>query len=127
MKTDLGKAWLVMEESFHNEKKTLISIIDSRKSQAYVANYIEQLYVDRFASFEEAIDYKKNKKSVNYRIERYQISSTMITCGHDPIYRAYRCHALKKFENLLEFRYYIFKKNFDQTIKVEHIGQVNLA
>lgn len=122
----LGKAWLLIEESFHNDECRLLSVPSPRKSNKDIAEYIEQSYVDRFASFEEAVSYKNNPKKSPFRIEPYEISSTTIVCGHEPIYRAYRCHQLDVLETKLAFRYYVFKGEFENKIKEEHSGIVNL-
>lgn len=64
MMRSLGKAWVILEESFHSEDKRLVAVISPRKTGAYVAEYIEQAYVDRFASFDEKITFKKDKEGV---------------------------------------------------------------
>jgi len=82
----LGAAWLVIKESVHSNKARLLSVLSPRKSNKDIAWYLEQSYVDRFASFEEAIVYKKDSKKSAFRIETYEIGATMVSCGHDPVY-----------------------------------------
>ena len=127
MMKSLGKAWIVLEESFHSDKKQLVAVLSPRKTGAFVVEYIEQAYVDRFASFDEKIAFKKDKKKSPFRIERYTISRTTICHGHEPMFNAYYAHKLeRKGENLL-FHYRVYKGNLDNREVTEHIGKVKIA
>jgi hypothetical protein len=46
MRSNLGKAWVIIEEHFHTQESFLISIINARKGRQYIQEYIEQIYVD---------------------------------------------------------------------------------
>ena len=65
----LGTGWLIIEESIHTGTKSLVSIISPRKQERYVKEFMEQLYVDKYASFDEKIAYKKNNKFVRAILE----------------------------------------------------------
>ncbi|WP_404361575.1 hypothetical protein [Methylotuvimicrobium sp. KM1] len=124
---NLGKAWVVLEESYHSEEKRLITVLSPRKTVAYVAEYIEQAYVDRYASFDEKIVFKKDKKKSPFRIERYMINDTTISHGHDPMFNAYYAHKLeRKGENFL-FHYRVYKGDLDNREVTEHIGEIKIA
>ena len=127
MKTQLGAAWLILEESFHGQEKRLLSIISARKGNACVRDLIEQRYVDAFASFEEKIGYKKNRDASPFRVERYEETPTIITCGHEPVYWAYRCHKLQRKGSVLVFWYRIFKGRPGSIEVHEHTGEVGIA
>lgn len=127
IKMALGVAWLVIEESVHGNKPRLLSVLSPRKSNKDIAWYLEQSYVDRFASFEEAIVYKNDSKKSAFRIEKYEIGVTIVSCGHDPVYRAYRCHWLKKVENNLLFRYWACKQTSGQQTREEFAAIVELG
>ena len=120
----LGKGWVILEESFHTEEKKLIAILSPRKTTTFVANYIEQIYVDRFAYFVEKISFKKNRENSPFKIERGMINGTTISHGHDPIYNAYYSHKLERNGDLLLFHFNIFK-GFNN--KTEHSCEVKVA
>ncbi len=101
----IGTAWLVIKESVYGNKVHLLSVLNPRKLSKDITWYLEQIFVERFASFDEKILYKKDSKKSAFRIEPHEITSTIISCGHDPIYLAYRCHWLKRVENYLLFSY----------------------
>jgi len=106
----LGTGWLIIEESAHTGTKTLISIISPRKRESYIQQYMEQLYVDKYASFEEKIAYKKNQKSWPYPAEPVTpVYPYVLSCGHDPIIMAYHCHKLKLKKGILEYTFKTFK------------------
>ncbi len=69
---NLGTGWVIIEESFHSTEKRLVSIISARKCQKYVRDFMEQTYVDKFASINEKLSYKKNRKQSPFKIEKYE-------------------------------------------------------
>jgi len=113
----LGKAWLIIEESIHEyPRKTLISIISPRKRERYVKQYIEQLYIDRYASFTEKIAYKKNQKSCPYPAKRAtSIFPYILTCGHNPTIMAYYCCKLKLKDGVLEYTFKSLRKTTEDS------------
>lgn len=127
MMKSLGKAWIVLEESFHSGKNQLVAVLSPRKTGAFVAEYIEQAYVDRFASFDEKIAFKKVKKKSPFRIERYTISRTTIRHGHEPMFNAYYAHKLEREGENLLFHYRVYKDDLDNREVAEHIGKVKIA
>ena len=124
---NIGTAWVIVEESFHSNEKRLISIISSRKSSGYVAEYLEQKYVDNFASIEEKISFKKDRKQSPFRVEPYAIRGTTITCGHDPMYKAYYCYKLKLNNGVLTYQYRVGKGEGDNREVSEWEGKVPVA
>jgi len=123
----LGKAWIVLEESFHSDEKRLVAVLSPRKTGDFVAEYIEQAYVDRFASFDEKITFKKDKKKSPFRIERYSISGTTMRHGHEPMFNAYYAHTLERNGGALLFHYRVYKGDLDNREVTEHIGEVKIA
>ena len=115
---NLGKGWLIIEESVHKDIKSLISVISPKHGGTYVQKYMEQMYVDKFASFEEKIAYKKRPGSWPYRANMQKHYSGIIDCGHDPIMMAYYCHTLKIEKRVLK---YTFKTLKGQTIDLRPI------
>ena len=105
----LGKAWLVIEESCHDGSKRLLSVISARKNEQYVRDFVEQIYVDRYASFAEKIAYKNNRERSPFKVEPYEFSDSVIRCGHDPIFCAYRCDLLKREGSILRYSYRLFR------------------
>lgn len=125
-----GKGWLIIEEYFHENTKSVVSIISPRKGIKYVREYVEQMYVDRFASINEKIAYKKNPKFSAFKIEEPSDNNTF-SFGHDPTFRVYACHKLSLKGNKLT---YIYKKRVfkdeerkDKPILKEKTGTVNVA
>jgi len=106
---NVGKGWLIIEESGHKDTKSLVSMISPRRSGSYVQKYMEQMYVDRFASIEEKIAYKKKPESWPYRANVQKRYSGIIDCGHDPILVAYYCHKICLGNGFLKYSFKILK------------------
>ena len=106
---NIGKGWLIIEESIHKDTKSLVSIISPKRSGSDIQNYMEQMYVDRFASIEEKIAYKKKPESWPYRANMQKHYSGIIDCGHDPIMMAYYCHKLNLKDGVLKYTFKTLK------------------
>lgn len=103
---NVGKGWIIIEKSVHKDTKSLVSIIRPKSSGSYVREYMEQMYVDKFASIEEKIAYKKNPESWPYRaVNIHNLYDGVIACGHDPILMAYYCHKLNLKNGVLEYTF----------------------
>ena len=124
---NLGTGWLIIEESFHSAEKHLVSIISARRCQEYVRDFMEQTYVDKFASINEKLSYKKNRKQSPFKIEKYEQTGTTISCGHEPMFKAYYCHQLKLIGNILVFKCRIFKGDLKQRVSTDHEGKIEVA
>ncbi len=83
---NIGSAWLIIEESFQNQTKNLISMIKPKMEK----EYISQMYVEKCGSISEKISYKKGHKGPFKAI----VFSDCITCGDEPTYTAHRCYEL---------------------------------
>lgn len=123
---NLGKAWIILEESFHSNKKRLVAILSPRKTIAFVADYIEQAYVDQFASFDEKITFKKGKLESNFNITRHTAGGTTIRHGHDPMFNAYYAHKLERKGEILIFHYRVYKGNSDNREFSEHVKNITI-
>ena len=127
-KMGAGKAWVILEEHFHSGERRLLSIVSPRKTVSYVCDFMEQMYIDKFASIHEKITYKKDRKKSALRMEEYeQRGPTTLSCGHDPTFRAYSCHRLKLDGNKLIFTYRVFRKENGSRTSSEFEGSVNAA
>ncbi len=124
----LGRAWIILEEHFHSGEKRLLSIVSPRKTARFICEFMEQMYVDKFASVHEKITYKKDRKKSAFRMEKYeQMGPTTFSCGHDPTFRAYYCHRLTLAGERLMFKYRVFKDENGSRISSEHDGSVNVT
>jgi hypothetical protein len=104
-----------------------LAVLSPRKTEKLVSKYIEQVYVDKFASFDEKITFKKDRNKSPYKIERYMISGTTISHGHDPMFNAYYAHKLERNGENLVFHYRVFKGDLDNREVTECIGEVIVA
>ena len=111
----IGKAWIIHSEDTSGGSIELISILSPRKTIRHVAEYVEQSYVDRFASIEEKIAYKKKRSNWPYPAEILQ-PAYVVSCGFGPYYLAHHCHHIRVDGNWLigEYR---FVKAIDADLK----------
>ncbi len=126
---NIGKSWLIIEESFHNNTKILLSMISPRRMGRYVQKYMEQVYVDKYASIEEKIAYKKKPNSWPYRAHMQGPYSGIIDCGHDPILMAYYCHKLSLENGVLTYTFKTLKGQTDdlRPIFSENVSSINVT
>jgi hypothetical protein len=109
---NLGTAWVIVETSNHTGESSLLSIISFRRSKDYICTYMEQMYVDKYASIEEKIEYKKNRKKSPFAMERHAQRGSPV-CGHEPTYIAYQCSNMKLEGNTLKFKYRVHEGGVD--------------
>ncbi len=125
-----GKGWLIIEEFIFEGTESVVSIINPRRNSNYVRNYVEQMYVDRVASINEKIAYKKNPKSSAFKIEKSSDNSAF-SFGDDPTFRVYFCHKLILKGNKLTYTYKnrVFKdeEGKDKPILKENTETVNVT
>lgn len=123
---DAGKAWLILEEYFHSGERRLLSIVSPRKTASYVCELMEQTYTDKFASIEEKITYKKDRKKSAFSMQAYERRRpTTLSCGHEPTFRAYFCHKLKLDGGKLIFAYRVFREEDGNITSSEFEGSIN--
>jgi hypothetical protein len=105
-----GPGWIVFEESRHQRTRKLLSILPARREPRDVACFMEQIYVDRFASLRERLSYKKKSKkspiAAVFKAMR-DIYNNTIHVGHEPFYVGIRAHKITLKGNVLEFWYKI--------------------
>ena len=70
---------------------------------------MEQVYVDKYASIEDKIAYKKKPESWPYRAHTQKLYSGIINCGHEPIMMACYCHKLSLKNGVLNYTYKTLK------------------
>jgi hypothetical protein len=101
-----GKGWVIVEKYFRTGEENLLSILNPRNGSDYVREYMEQRYVDTFASFKEKISYKKKKSSWPYPVQPVErLYHYVLQCGHEPQYLAAKCHKLVLKGDKLEYYY----------------------
>ena len=101
-----GPGWIIYEENYKKPGRNFISVLSSRKSWRSVKDYIKQLYVDRYGSITEKIEYKKSSKKFSYTFVPDNFTRT-IHCGDDPYLVAISAQSIKIVGNKLEFTYKI--------------------
>lgn len=113
--SQIGKAWIVYSKDITNNNTELVSILNPRKTAQNIADYVEHLYVDRFASIQEKISYKKKSSRWLYPAE-IGFPSNVVSCGFGSIYLAYYCHNIELKKNEL-IGHYKFIKTVDSDHK----------
>jgi|GEM_PF-2462794 len=78
--------WSYSDKEF--DKGHIISIMDSRKSYQYVADFVLQKYLDQESTVEEKVHYSSHLKSYPYQVEYQRVNGIpwtgSMTCGHNP-------------------------------------------
>lgn len=101
-----GSGWVIFEQHSPSGRKKLLSILSPRRSRNHVVQFMQQLYVDKFASLEDRIAFKKSSSS--YAIapmkERF---SPIVHLGHNPFFIGIRAIDLRLAGDILEFTYMI--------------------
>ncbi|KRG71290.1 hypothetical protein ABB27_03285 [Stenotrophomonas terrae] len=84
----------------------MLSVLSPRKNQQFVVQFMQQLYVDRFATIANRLAFKKS--SSNYPLEPMQDRFyPIIHVGHNPFFVGIRALDLRLTDNVLEFTYKI--------------------
>ena len=117
---NLGTGWVIIEESFHSTEKRLVCDHQCSKVSEYVRDFMEQTYVDKFASINEKLSYKKNRKQSPFKIEKYEQTGTTISCGHDPMFRQILLRPVETHRKILIFRCRIFKVISSNGFQTDH-------
>jgi hypothetical protein len=85
-------------------------MLSPRRTPDQIKRYIEQRYVDSFASIHEKIAYKKNPKTWPYRAEpNERLYPYVLNCGHEPHYIAIYCHKIALKNGGLHYDYKYFQ------------------
>ncbi len=83
-------AWLIYWESSERtlSNDNIIAILDSRKSDKFVRDFILQHYISKYTSLAEKIYYSSHLKDFPYQVVFEKIQDVpwvgMMTCGHNP-------------------------------------------
>lgn len=126
MEVSVGKAWVVYSEDTRTGKKKLISLLNPRRTSQSVRKFVEQIYVDKYASIDEKVRYKKRTSSWPYGAKT-EHPSGMIRCGHSPIFRAIYCHTIEISESSLYAKFEVVTE-YDQFLGPEfYRGQLTVA
>ena len=97
---NIGKGWLVTEESFSNKSSRFLTILNPRLSSKNIAMCLVHLYTCKHASFEEKVALKKGLRLPAYEASIY---GHVIVCGDEPQYRAHFCHSLMQCGDVLKY------------------------
>lgn len=101
-----GAGWVVFEESPSEGTRKLLSVLPARRNRSEVIAFIQQSYVDRFASIEERISYKKHPKSSPFNVLADNYGGP-IHVGHEPFFVGIYARKIILKGNLFEFYYRI--------------------
>lgn len=101
-----GAGWIILEESYHQKTRKLVSILSARRTARQVAEFMQQIYVDRTGTVLERLDYKKSPKAAAYKVESDRLTNPLYI-GHDPTLFGIRAHKILLKGETLEFRYKI--------------------
>lgn len=101
-----GPGWIVFEESQRKGTRRLLSILPARRKPKDVISFVQQTYVDRFASIDEKLRYKKHPESSPFNVLSDPHGCT-IHVGDEPVYVAIRAHQIVLEDNVLKFHYRI--------------------
>ena len=105
-----GKGWVVTEFFSHTNERVVLSLLSARKSEKFVRQFLEQLYVDRQGSIDERIAYKKRPKSWPYPVTlpdpRF---GQVMMCGHEPEMWACYCHEMALDGSQLSYKFKILR------------------
>ena len=99
-----GAGWIVIENMYPEPTEIVLSVISARRSAAFVAQYIEQLYVDRHASIRERLEYKKSPTRYPYRT-KIGLYSGVMYCGQSPVLHAIYAQQISLGSETLDFTY----------------------
>ena len=99
-----GAGWIVFEESFHERTRRLLSILPARRNRKEVTHFVQQSYVDRFASIREKLGYKKHPESSPFSVLD-DVYGGPIHVGHEPFFVAIYARKIEIKEDVLFFYY----------------------
>jgi len=99
-----GPGWVIFEERHPSGERRLLSLLSPRRNQQFVAQFMLQLYVDRFATIEDRLAFKKSPNSypVDPVHDRFY---PIVHLGYNPFFVAIRALDLRLADNVVEFTY----------------------
>ena len=101
-----GPGWVIFEEHYPSGERRLLSVLSPRRNQKSVMQFMQQLYVDKFATIEDRLAFKKCSDS--YPLDPMQDRFyPIIHLGHNPFFVGIRALDLRLKDNILEFSYKI--------------------
>lgn len=103
---DHGAAWIVIEESYQQGTRRLLSILPARRNRNEVIAFVQQCYVDRFASIDEKLLFKKHPKQPPFTVFADQYGGP-IYIGQEPVYVGIYAYKIRLQDMVLEFQYRI--------------------
>ena len=101
-----GPGWIVLEGKYPRSRDALVSVISPRRSSSSISKHIEQLYVDRYASMIERLEYKKSPNNFPYRTQ-VGLYSGIMHCGQNPVLHAIYAEQIVLDGSQLTFSYKI--------------------
>ena len=98
--------WVIFEERQPSGEKRLLSVLSPRRTQQFVVQFMQQLYVDKFGTIEDRLAFKKSSRS--YPLVAMQDRfHPIVHLGNNPFFVAIRALDLRLTGNFLEFTYRI--------------------
>lgn len=101
-----GAGWIIFEESYPDGTRRLLSILPARRNPKEVTRFLQQSYVDRFATIDEKLHFKKNPKFRPFSV-LVDIHGGPMSIGHGPFYFAIYARKIVCEGNCLTFYYKI--------------------
>lgn len=108
-----GAGWVIYEESMGANERWLVSVLPPRRSERYVAEYLQQSYVDRFCTIGDRLYFKKHLRAPAYEILRGRHPNPM-HIGHNPSLVAIRAFRIQLLGSSLCFHYKILASPSDE-------------
>lgn len=116
-----GPAWIIFEESRRDGSRRLLSILPSRKSAWDVARFVKQSCIDRYASIEERLCFKKGRPLTAFDP---MVDGHVMHCGDDPFIVGIRAQQTTLRGNILEFHYRVITRRGARPADIVHESRV---
>jgi hypothetical protein len=82
-----GAGWVVYQDDYPNSATvSLVSILPPRMSRESVAAFVEQVYVDRFATIEGRLSYKKHPRNNPLCETLFDRGGSLVHVGNGPFF-----------------------------------------
>jgi hypothetical protein len=101
-----GAGWIILEESYREGTKKLLSVLSPRRTAKDVSAFVEQLHIDPHGSIRERLEYKQSRKVAAYNTMLDGFGGVM-RCGHEPHLTGIYAHKIVLRKGQLEFTYRI--------------------
>ena len=116
---DYGSGWVIFEESADASDGRLVSMLSARKPFRYIAEYLQQSYVDRFGAIEDRLAFKKHPNTSPYEMLRGPHPNPTHV-GHDPSLVAIYAYKIQVSAHSLIIHYKILINPNDNPLQARY-------